>query len=69
MDSSGISQTNLDPISIMQQEALEMSGMSYERAFAIDKANIGATMDSSTLLQLCEIFYGKVLKCSNEKLK
>lgn len=46
----------------IQMEALDMSGLSYDRAFALDDANIANEVDNFAFLNVSDIFFRKLLK-------
>lgn len=52
----------------LQLEALELSGLTYERAFAVDdnETNIKAEFGELTVTKLIEFFYAKVYADSDD---
>ena len=49
-----------NPMEILEKEALELAGLTKERAFAIDDANLSIKVGEFTTAKLMEIFYGKI---------
>lgn len=46
----------------IQKEALDLSGLTYERAFALDNTNIASCLDEYAFTRLAEVFYEKVFQ-------
>ena len=59
-------ESHLDPIEKLTKAALRMSGLTYERAFAIDNKNLGITLGEFTMARLMEIFFDRVYKDTDE---
>lgn len=58
-----------DLLTVVQREALDLSGLSYERAFAIDSSNLALEIDSFAFLNLADIFFTKVIKDTSSPLR
>jgi hypothetical protein len=58
-----------DPLETIKLEALDRSGLSYERAFAIDDTNIALEIDYFAFLNLADNFYSKLTKDPNSKFQ
>lgn len=55
-----------DTITTLQENALELAGLTYDRAFAIDTINIGIDTGEYTLTKLMEAFFELVYKDPDE---
>ena len=60
------STSNVSPIQLLQQKALELSGLTYNPAFAIDESDIGEKLGEFYITLLVEKFYGKVYSDKDE---
>ena len=60
------STSNVNPIQLLQQKALELSGLTYNQAFAIDESDIGEKLGDFYITLLVEKFYGKVYSDKDE---
>lgn len=60
------SASNVNPIHLLQQKALELSGLEYGQAFAIDESDIGQKLGEFYITLLVEKFYGKVYNDKDE---
>eukprot|EP01036_Dinobryon_divergens_P024551 gene24551-33014_t len=60
------SASNVNPIHLLQQKALELSGLTYDQAFAIDESDIGEKLGEFYITLLVEKFYGKVYSDKDE---
>ena len=69
LNDSGLSEEGVNPILIIQQEALELSGLTRERAYAIDDLCIGKVYEDSTFIHLADVFYSKVYECKDESFR
>lgn len=56
-----------DPLVRIQSEALDRSGLSYERAFAIDTSNMANEVDFTSYLNLADVFFTRLTKDPNSK--
>lgn len=57
------------PIQDIRREALELSGLTYERAFAIDEVNISSQVNEYFVSRLLEIFYNRVYADPDEAFR
>jgi hypothetical protein len=57
---------SLDPIEKLTRAALRMCDLTYDRAFAIDKQNLGKKLGEYTMARLMEIFFDRIYKDKNE---
>jgi hypothetical protein len=57
---------SLDPIEKITRAALRMCDLTYERAFAIDRRNLGKKLGEYTMARLMEIFFDRIYKDKNE---
>jgi 5-carboxymethyl-2-hydroxymuconate isomerase len=55
-----------NPVICIEEEALFASGLTRERAFAIDALSIGTKNDDSVFVNLSEAFYKRVDKVQDE---
>ena len=60
------STSSVNPIQLLQQKALELSGLTYDQAFAIDESDIGEKLGEFYITLLVEKFYGKVYNDKDE---
>lgn len=60
------STSSVNPIQLLQQKALELSGLTYDQAFAIDESDIGEKLGDFFITLLVEKFYGKVYNDKDE---
>jgi len=60
LNRSGIHPQGKNPIQVIQDEALELAGMTHEEAFAIDRSNIALVVESRIFMALAESFYRRV---------
>jgi hypothetical protein len=60
------SASSVNPIHLLQQKALELSGLTYDQAFAIDESDIGEKLGEFYITLLVEKFYGKVYSDKDE---
>jgi hypothetical protein len=58
-----------NPIQLLQIEALKLSGLSYDRAFAIDDFDIKSQFGEMNVSKLVEVFYNKVYADKNESFR
>lgn len=56
----GMESKDFHPIQDLRQEALELSGLTYERAFAIDEVDISGQVNEYFVARLIENFYDRV---------
>ena len=59
-------EANLDPVERITKTALRLCDLTYDRAFAIDKFNLGTTLGEYTMSRLMEIFIDRVYKDTDE---
>ena len=67
MDMNSLSSEDL--LSVVQREALELSGLSYDRAFSLDSSNMANEIDSFAFLNLADIFFTKIIKDTSSPLR
>lgn len=69
LNEQGLSDEGVNPIMLIQQEALELSGLTYERAFAMEDYCLGKVYEDSTFMHLADVFFAKVYETKDEAFR
>ena len=69
LNDQGVSEDGLNPITLIQQEALELSGLTPERAYALEEYCLGKVYEESTFMHLADVFYAKVYETKDEAFR
>lgn len=56
----------LSPVQTLQKEALDLSGLTYEKAFSIDNTKISSTLGELSITKLFETFFSYVYNDKEE---
>lgn len=61
LNERGLSDIGLHPLQSLETEALYVSGLSRQRAFAIDDLNIGPSLADFAFTRLMEAFFARAI--------
>lgn len=69
LNERGLSEDGYSPMVALESEALLMSGLTRERAFAIDNLSIGKQVEEFAFNRLIDAFYVRLLADKDEEFR
>lgn len=69
LNEHGLSEIGLHPLQSLETEALYLSGLSRERAFAIDDLNIGSKLEDFAYNRLMDALFARIANDKDEEFR